>query len=238
MNGILAQVIERMGDENLGGVTLKFVLAIFLAGLLGLERESRGRAAGLRTHILVCLGSTLLMIISDFIAREFAETHGNIFLDRGRIAAGIVTGVGFLGAGTIVNIGREPRGLTTAAMIWFAACLGVAIGSGYYFTAMISTLAALGVVRGLALFERLISTREHMLLIVELPGAVTPAEVERAIHQAGCIHSQFRRIHLDEANHQSTLEFQLDLREQDGYRHIVEGLRRAFPKAISIDLKR
>lgn len=105
-----------------GEMVIRLLVSLALASLIGLERETHGRPAGLRTHILVCMGSTLFTICSYVIAGE-----GN---DPGRIAAQIVTGVGFLGAGTIIHQGSVVRGLTTAASIWAVAAIGVAVGIG------------------------------------------------------------------------------------------------------------
>jgi putative Mg2+ transporter-C (MgtC) family protein len=111
---------------------LRLALAILLGGAIGLERESRGRPAGLRTHILVCLGATIIMIASTQMAilSQALPQASRIQVDPGRIAAGIVTGIGFLGAGAIIRIGDLVRGLTTAGCIWFVAALGITIGQG------------------------------------------------------------------------------------------------------------
>jgi len=111
-----------MNDLPLGQMVLKLVIAALLGGLIGLERETHGRPAGLRTHILVCLGSTLFALSSYAIA-------GTLF-DPGRVTAQIVTGIGFLGAGTIIRQGSAIRGLTTAASIWTVAAIGVAVAIG------------------------------------------------------------------------------------------------------------
>jgi putative Mg2+ transporter-C (MgtC) family protein len=104
-------------------MSFKLLLAFLLGGLIGIERQTHGRPAGLRTHILVCLGSTLLTLCSYRIA----DAHNN---DPGRIAAQIVTGIGFLGAGTIMRQGSVIRGLTTAASVWAMSAVGIAIGIG------------------------------------------------------------------------------------------------------------
>lgn len=101
---------------------LRLVVSLALGSLIGMERETHGRPAGLRTHILVCMGSTLFTITSYIIAGQFN--------DPGRVAAQIVTGVGFLGAGTIIHQGSVVRGLTTAASIWAVAAIGLAVGLG------------------------------------------------------------------------------------------------------------
>jgi len=108
---------------------LKLVLAMILGGLIGIEREVTNSPAGFRTHTLLCMGATLVMIISKNI---FDVYHGEAMLDPLRMGAQVVSGIGFLGAGTIIKDGFRVRGLTTAASLWVVACVGLAIGSGLY----------------------------------------------------------------------------------------------------------
>jgi putative Mg2+ transporter-C (MgtC) family protein len=124
---------------------LRMALAIVLGGLIGLEREHRSRPAGLRTMIMVCLGATIIMIVSAELPSQFYSGPGNtvIRVAPGRIAAGIVTGIGFLGAGVVLKLGDIVRGVTTAACIWFVAALGIAIGEGHYVLSVSATLLAL-----------------------------------------------------------------------------------------------
>jgi putative Mg2+ transporter-C (MgtC) family protein len=110
---------------------LKFALSFVLGGLIGFEREKRSRPAGLRTHILVAVGSTLIAMVSI----QYNRLYGG---DASRIAANIVTGIGFLGAGTIMKEGITVRGLTTAASIWVASGIGIACGVGFYFPAILA----------------------------------------------------------------------------------------------------
>jgi putative Mg2+ transporter-C (MgtC) family protein len=119
----------------------RLLLAVVLGGLVGLERQIHGRPAGLRTHILVCLGSALVLIITESFVPD---------VDPGRAVAGIVTGVGFLGAGVIVKSKEIVRGLTTAACIWFVAALGIAIGQGLYTISLTSTAIAIAILTLLA----------------------------------------------------------------------------------------
>ncbi|VEN74556.1 putative magnesium transporter YhiD [Candidatus Desulfarcum epimagneticum] len=130
---------------------LKFSAATILSGAIGLEREYHGRAAGLRTHILVCLASTAIMSISQ-AAQAVFESQGaeSVFrIDPWRLAAGIVTGIGFLGGGAILKSNDLIRGLTTAACVWFVAAIGIIIGSGLYAPAIMITLFGLAVLTGL-----------------------------------------------------------------------------------------
>ncbi len=127
----------------------KLLLALILSGLIGLERERHGRAAGFRTHILVGIGSTLMMITSINMYKIYGAPA-----DPSRIAAQVISGIGFLGAGTIIRFKASIRGLTTAASLWAVAGIGLAIGSGGYSSAIIATLIILGVLFFLPDFEK------------------------------------------------------------------------------------
>lgn len=126
------------------GALVRVLVAAFLGGLIGLERQLRGRPAGLRTHILVCVGAALIMLVSKSLGEG---------LDPGRAIAGIVTGIGFLGAGVVVKSREIVRGLTTAACIWFVAALGIVVGQGLYVLAAGCTAVALVVLILLARME-------------------------------------------------------------------------------------
>lgn len=121
-------------------IILRLIMSAFLSGLIGLERQLHRRAAGLRTHILVSVGSTLIMLTSIYIF----DIYKNVVpMDPGRIAAGVITGIGFLGAGTIIRYGEEIRGLTTAASLWIVAALGLSVGCGFYVAAFATTIIVL-----------------------------------------------------------------------------------------------
>lgn len=121
-------------------IILRLIISALLSGCIGLERQIHRRAAGLRTHILVSVGSTLIMLTSIYIFDIYKD---NVPLDPARIAAGVITGIGFLGAGTIIRYGEEVRGLTTAASLWVAAALGLAVGCGFYIAAFATTILVL-----------------------------------------------------------------------------------------------
>jgi len=117
-------------------IICRLILAFFLGSVIGLEREKKGRSAGLRTHILVCTSSCLIMLISLYMYELF---RGEVPLDPARIAAGVVTGIGFLGAGTIIRSTKAVRGLTSAASVWVSAAIGLAVGCGFYVGAILTT---------------------------------------------------------------------------------------------------
>lgn len=150
-------------------ITVRLVLALVLGGLIGIERESMGRPAGFRTHILVSVGSALMMIVSAYAFAEFMPGG----YEPGRIAAQVVSGIGFLGAGTIMREGANVRGLTTAASLWTVAGIGLTVGSGFYFAAILATVL---VVLTLVVLNQLewnyLSTKHEILtlLIQDTPG--------------------------------------------------------------------
>ena len=118
-------------------IITRLILAVILGGAIGFEREIHKRSAGLRTHILVSLGSCLIMLTSLYV---FDIYKNSVPLDPARIAAGVVTGIGFLGAGAIIRSGEVVKGLTTAASLWLAAAIGLAAGCGFYLASVITTI--------------------------------------------------------------------------------------------------
>jgi len=123
-------------------MALRLFLAVILGGIVGYEREKQQRPAGFRTHILVCVGSTLIMLVSAY-GFAGANAGDGVLYDPTRIAANVVTGVGFLGAGTILRHGNTITGLTTAASLWIVSGIGLAIGIGFYAGALMTTLMVL-----------------------------------------------------------------------------------------------
>lgn len=161
---------------------LRLLLAVVYGGALGFEREAAGRAAGLRTVILVCLGSTLITMISvtlpSGVQGELAQAI--VRMDPGRISAGIVTGVGFLGGAVVIKLGDLVRGVTTAASIWFAAALGIALGQGHFALATWATVIALTVLTIFPLFSRSIAVPVYRRVWVGLGADVGEARKEIA----------------------------------------------------------
>ena len=151
----------------------KLLIAAFLGGIIGWERERRGRPAGLRTHILVCIGVTLMMVVSEHIFERYKTFAADsiIRVDPARIAAQVVTGIGFLGAGTIMRFRTTVRGLTTAASLWVVAGIGLAIGSSCYMPAIITTILALIALLCLPRFERDIKRDKYKTLRICISGS-------------------------------------------------------------------
>jgi len=161
------------GDKQIAGrsarvsedhivMTLRLLAAVVAGGLIGLERSFRGRPAGFRTHTLVCMASTALMLVTVY-EWQWVQSHvpETIRMDPTRMAQGIMTGIGFLGAGVIFKEGITVRGLTTAASIWTTAALGILIGIGFYFPAAITTLLAIFVLSAFRWVESRMPTQNY-----------------------------------------------------------------------------
>jgi putative Mg2+ transporter-C (MgtC) family protein len=166
-----------MGDELV--IIGRVLLALVLGGLVGMERTIRGRAAGFRTHALVCLASALLMMAAVYQGRWMtSNVIGSVTIDPTRTAQGIMTGIGFLGAGVIFKEGLTVRGLTTAASIWITAAIGVLAGIGFYFAAVVGTAATLAVLTFLLVLELRIPAEVYMYHEVCFSGDAVPNEDE------------------------------------------------------------
>ncbi|MFC1569894.1 MgtC/SapB family protein [bacterium] len=199
-------------------VWMRLALGLVMGGLIGFEREFHGRPAGFRTHILVCLGAVILIVSAELlISPESLDTRHMII---GRIIAGVITGIGFLGAGVIVRMGDTVRGLTTAASIWFTAALGVVIGEGLILLALIGTGLILIVLTVFNKLDVLIPPVIHRKIIVHCDqdqGARCHEEIIPILDEYNI------RVHdlLTEFNRQdlvSTLEFQIFVRSRlQGY---------------------
>jgi putative Mg2+ transporter-C (MgtC) family protein len=182
---LLASSIPSLGWDD---VLLRLVVAAALGGAVGVERELREREAGFRTHLLVAVGSALFTLASAYGFREFLTSgSGAIRADPTRIAAQIVTGIGFLGAGAIIRQGLSVRGLTTAATLWVVAAIGIAAGAGYYSAAVIATIVALVSLWPLRIIAHRLLRQfraDTGLLLVQVPTGQSPgpliSEVERA----------------------------------------------------------
>src|SRR5256884_3441260 len=171
--------LEQMGQMFRLELFLQLCLATLFGGAIGLERELGGKPAGLRTNILICIGSMLYTKLSITMAVGAA--------DPTRIAAQIVTGVGFIGAGTILHARGAVVGLTSAATIWVVAAIGVALGAAFYWEAGGTTLLVLLVLQGLGRVERLVAppaTQSH-LLVHARPEPPAADQLETGVRRTG-----------------------------------------------------
>lgn len=200
-----------------------------VAGLvLGLERESHGRAAGLKTTILACVASCIAMMLSeDFYRESFNQAAGMMRPDRARLAAGILTGIGFLGAGAIIRQGSHVRGVTTAAVLWFITILGLAFGSGHLLLGCLGTAIAMLALFALPHIEQHIKKDYYYSITVTLAmNGITDGEIRSRLEEAGA-RVQKLDLDYDVGNATRTLHCDLKLRRGDVFKlshRIVESL--------------
>src|SRR6185312_9763426 len=162
-------------------IAVRLLVAATLGSLIGFERERLLWAAGIRTHMLVCVGACLFMIVSAY---GFAPVLGpNVVLDPSRVAAQVVSGIGFLGAGAILARGEIIKGLTTAASIWTVAAIGLAVGGGLYLAGVASTILILIILAGVKPLEEAYRARNQTVQfkITTDRGALTPEELRQTL---------------------------------------------------------
>jgi putative Mg2+ transporter-C (MgtC) family protein len=168
-------------------ILVRLAAAAALGGVIGIERELREREAGFRTHMLVSVGAALFTLVSAYAWGDFAFSQASgVTFDPTRIAAQIVTGIGFIGAGAIIRQGLSVRGLTTAATLWMVAAIGMACGAGFYWAAVIATaiaLVGLGPLRFVS--KRMLDRPQRRELEVELDANASAAPVLAALEQLG-----------------------------------------------------
>ncbi|BDG04132.1 MgtC/SapB family protein [Anaeromyxobacter oryzae] len=203
----------------MGGGTRIEILAHLGAALLagaaiGIERSWHGRPAGFRTHALVCVASSLLMLLTLYQRRWFPSVGDSVRIDPTRMAQGIMTGIGFLGAGVIFKEGLTVRGLTTAASIWITSAIGVLMGSGLYFPAFSATVITLGVLSAFRAIENRLPAAQfaHHRLRFDR-GEVLPEETVRALlarHDFKVSGVSYRLV--DEGR---TFEYRMTIRTRD-----------------------
>lgn len=159
-------------------IILRLLLSICFGALIGLEREHAHRPAGLRTHILVCIGSCLVMLTSEFTYNTYHQFSPN--MDINRLGAQVISGIGFLGAGTIIRNGSSVKGLTTAASIWAVACIGIATGIGFYLGATICTIAIFIVLSYIKSWAKIYDTK-RLFLSVTASNPEVATEIEKKL---------------------------------------------------------
>jgi putative Mg2+ transporter-C (MgtC) family protein len=215
-----------MGQEYFE-ISFRLVAALLAGGLIGLERSYRGRAAGFRTHALVCIASSLLMLVTVYESHWFHAAEGaRATIDPTRMAQGIMTGIGFLGAGVIVKEGLSVRGLTTAASIWVTAAIGILTGIGFYFAAGLGTVLTLGTLSLFRWIEGKIPTEHYANFMLRFArGSTMPEpELRRLVAEHGfSIYNLSYRVTADG--------------EQFEYRMVLRALGRESSRALSDSLR-
>jgi len=184
-------------------IALRLLLAAVLGGLIGLQRESENKAAGLKTHTLVALGSCLIMVTSI----EIFETVGRGYIgDPSRIAAQVVSGIGFLGAGTILRSGFGVKGLTTAASLWLVAAIGLSVGLGSYFASITATVIVFIILLALPRFVKKVKHSQNKLKTIEIVTADQPGQLGAVSSVLGEFDIDIRKVEMIEA-HDNVIKF-------------------------------
>ena len=167
--------LRELRELNMLSVTIRLLLALLSGTLIGIDRGMKRRGAGIKTHVLVCLGATLVMIVDYFGTRQ----------EVARLGAQVISGVGFLGVGTIIVTGRnQVRGLTTAAGLWACACIGLALGIGFYEGAFVMLVLVLVTFVGLARLDRYVYMHSRVLeLYIEVDSAKSIVELRKQLRK-------------------------------------------------------
>ena len=209
----------------------RLLLSVLLAGLVGYERERHGRAAGFRTHLLVGMGSCLIMLTALYLMDTLA---GRVAVDPTRMAAQVISGIGFLGAGTILRFRASVRGLTTAASLWAVAGIGLAAGAGFTVGAVATTIAVLIALFGFARLERRMRKDWYQTLVVEAGAA--PAVLGRIRRALGDYEVEIRDLDVTPSERSDAAVFRFDVKllsawEKDAISTAlghVDGVQRAY----------
>ena len=214
-------------------IVFRIVAALLAGGLIGLERSHRGRPAGFRTHALVCLASSLLMLVTVYESHWFPrDPSARVIIDPTRMAQGIMTGIGFVGAGAIIKEGFTVRGLTTAASIWITAAIGILTGIGFYFAAVIGTLLVLGTLSTFRWIEARMPTETYAIFMVRFKreAAMNEAGLRTLVESTGfSLHNLSYRLHGDE----NQFEYRMVLRTLDtGNARALSDKLRADPAVL------
>ncbi len=196
-------------------LTIRLLVALVFGGCVGLERSYHARPAGFRTHTLVCLASALLMLVTVYEAQWFdARGLARVAVDPTRMAQGIMTGIGFLGAGVIMKDGLSVRGLTTAASIWITAAIGILVGIGFYYPAGLALALTLGTLSAFRWFEGKMPSQQYAKFIVRFDraSAMSEGELKALVHSLAFTVANLQyRLRQDGKQ----LEYSMMLRTQD-----------------------
>lgn len=211
-------------DVNLTNAVIKLLLSLLLGATIGIERRRKGQIAGLRTFALISMGATLAMLISIYIPQVYLGLKNG---DPGRIAAQVVSGVGFLGAGAIIQMKGSVRGLTTAAGIWMTACIGLAVGAGMYLIAIIATLLIIFILVNIERIElRHNFLWESKIIRVKAHGILDEIQSIRDILDANQVHISDEFMKYDYENQLTIINFMVrsknDVAVPDLFKQIKE----------------
>lgn len=208
-------------------ISLRLLIAAILGGVIGWERERDNHPAGFRTHILVSVGSALIMLVSAYGFQEFMNQH-NIQFDPSRVGAQVVSGIGFLGAGAIVRQGLTVNGLTTAATLWVVAGIGLAVGSGFIYGALLTTVLVFISLELLKRFDYTFRLKNNMQVFsLQLDGqSVTIGQITALIDQKGFDIYRLEVDQSEENDHWVNMKFYVKLSGKMSSAEILDEMRK------------
>lgn len=214
-------------EVNTTSSVFKLLLSLCLGSVVGFERKRKGQSAGLRTFALISMGATLAMILSIYVPQEYLGLKNG---DPGRIAAQVISGIGFLGAGAIIQMKGSVRGLTTAAGIWMVATLGMAVGLGMYLVSIVTTLLVLFILVQLERIEQRVNMgAESRTIRIRISDIVTDIAPYRAVMDNAGVHISNYFIDYDYETHTTMLKLVVLVKENTDLLPVFEQLRLINP---------
>lgn len=229
---MLEQILSH--DVTLAGSICKLLLSLFLGALIGLERKHKGQKAGMRTFALISMGATLAMLVSIYIPQEYLGLKNG---DPGRIAAQVVSGIGFLGAGAIIQSKGSVRGLTTAAGIWITAMIGLAVGAGMYLISVIATLFIVAILILLDRYEhKLHLAWESKIIRLKIKDLVDDLTPYKEVFESHGIHLTDSYLRYDYTQPVSVINFMIRTNNTIDYPKLFDQISAMNPNTSSITL--
>lgn len=222
INGIEVDVVSSI---------FKMCLSLILGSIVGIERKRKGQIAGVRTFALISMGATLAMLLSIYVPQEYLGLKNG---DPGRIAAQVVTGIGFLGAGAIIQMKGSVRGLTTAAGIWMVAAIGMAVGVGLYVVAIVATALILFILVQLERFERRVKVgSETRIIRMKLSAIIEDMETYKKILNDYRIQLSDFYVEYDYKATMTHINMIVLVKEQTDYIKLFSDMKKVNPETTS-----
>lgn len=231
MEDLLAQVNDP--NVTVAGAVFKLLLSMLLGASVGLERRHKGQIAGMRTFALISMGATLAMLVSIYIPQEYFGLKNG---DPGRIAAQVISGIGFLGAGAIIQMKGSVRGLTTAAGMWMTACIGLAVGAGMYLISCIAAFFIVVVLISLEVAEkRFLKGAELKIVRLKVGGIVTDLTPYRQCFKSHKVHISDEYLRYDYTQGTTIVNFMVRSRDKTDFIQLFEQMH-ATGNVLSLTL--
>jgi putative Mg2+ transporter-C (MgtC) family protein len=203
LNDIYIQICS--SEINTIGAIYKLFISLTLGAVIGFERRQKGQVAGMRTFALISMGATLAMLVSIYIPQEYMGLKNG---DPGRIAAQVISGIGFLGAGAIIQMKGSVRGLTTAAGIWMTACIGLAVGAGMYIIATSACFLIIAILKAFEYFEKIfLKGREQNVIRLKVGRIVKDSGIYHECFNKYGVHLSYEYLRYDYTDNFTTFNF-------------------------------